>query len=145
MFLGEFGKHLRVTQSKEFELNLQELGLGIANLFEDVTGDRLIAFVRVQDMLDTIAQGSCVAAGGKASQGEEDLRLAIEVGVEGTAAAASLGGDVLNPRRLKPSAARNSSDRVRSDLSACCERDTRSGSKLWDRSRREVFVARDIF
>ena len=90
-----------MAQRKEFELNLQQLGLGIADLLHDVANDGLVARLFVRYLFNSFPQLSCVTAGCKAAQREKDLCLAGEVGVERTAAAASLCGDILNTRSLK--------------------------------------------
>src|ERR1700679_444264 len=90
-----------MPQSKELELNLQQLGLGLAYLLFYLTNNGVVARCFILYMLNSFPQFSRSAPGGNAAQRKKDLRLVGEVGVERASTAASFRSNVPNARSRK--------------------------------------------
>jgi hypothetical protein len=101
MFLGQLGEQLWVSQRKEFELNLEQERLSVADLFQQVADDSVIPFFLAAYRLDSLPEFPSTTTNGQASQGKKNLSLTVEVGVKRSPTPPSFCRDVLNSRGLK--------------------------------------------
>jgi len=67
VFIGQLLKSFGMAQRKQLEFNLQQLGLRVADLLEDIARDGSVSLLFIRYILDALAQASGVSSGGQAA------------------------------------------------------------------------------